>query len=82
MHNVILFENETVLNELAFELIKEVMKIKRRLNYYYEFDDDDEDNQFLRYGYMTSDQVKYNLKYKDLYLPHPKYYTIPNIQSC
>ena len=43
MHNVILFENETVLNELAFELIKEVMKIKRRLNYYYEFDDDDED---------------------------------------
>ena len=68
MHNVILFENETVLNELAFELIKEVMKIKRRLNYYYEFDDDDEDNQCLRYGYMTSDQVKYNLKYKDLYL--------------
>lgn len=65
MHNVILFERA---NELVFELIKEVMKIKRRLNYYYEFDDDDEDNQCLRYGYMTSDQVKYNLKYKDLYL--------------
>lgn len=66
MHNVILFENETVLNELAFELIKEVMKIKRRLNYYYEFDDTND--SYLKYGYMTSDQVKYNLKYKDLYL--------------
>lgn len=66
MHNVILFENETVLNELAFELIKEVMKIKRRLNYYYEFDDTDD--SYLKYGYMISDQVKYNLKYKDLYL--------------
>ena len=73
MHNVILFERA---NELVFELIKEVMKIKRRLNYYYEFDDDDEDNQ---YQLAAHDGTRHNTMQLTINLLSTLYYQNPSI---